>query len=200
MSRVTDSLYRLVSAAAQAAGPCPPGEETAWGRRVHGLVVDLHLIAQQARQDIERLDSAKTFAAFLEKVEIEESSRRGLLTLRLPSGESEPIRTEQKDTERGRALIERARSLEGRWVLVYRYNEQKSTGQRHQSVRMLAHLMDLGADGVVPAATAKKMVLQAAGGDVARAQQAWTAAGMPAAGPVSVEQLEQVRAALSASR
>ena len=56
---------------------------------------------------IERLESARTFIAFLEKVEIEESSRRGLLTLRLPSGESEPIRTEQKDTDRGQALIER---------------------------------------------------------------------------------------------
>ena len=38
----------LVVAAAQAAGPCPPGEEAAWGRRVQALVVDLHLIAQQA--------------------------------------------------------------------------------------------------------------------------------------------------------
>jgi hypothetical protein len=197
MSHVTDSLYPLVAAAAQAAGPCPPGDETTWGRRVHALTVDLHLIAQQARQDIERLDSAKTFAAFLEQVQIEDSSRRGLLTLRLPSGESEPIRTEQKDTERGRAMIERARSLEGRWVLVYRYNEQKSTGQRHQSVRMLAHLMDLGTDGVVPVATAKKMVVQSAGGDVARAQEAWAAAGLPAAGSVSIEQLEQARSALT---
>jgi hypothetical protein len=174
MGGVDNSHYSLVIAAAQAAGPCPPGEEAAWGHRVHGLTVDLHLIAQQARQDIERLESARTFIAFLEKVEIEESSRRGLLTLRLPSGESEPIRTEQKDTERGHALIERARSLEGRWVLVYRYNERK-TGQRNQSVRMLAHLMDLGVDGTVPNTTAKKMVLQEAGGDVARAQQAWTA-------------------------
>ncbi len=191
---VESSHYSLVIAAAQAAGPCPPGQEAAWGRRVHGLTVDLHLIAQQAKQDIERLESARTFIAFLEKVEIEESSRRGLLTLRLPSGESEPIRTEQQDTDRGRALIERARSLEGRWVLVYRYNE-RMTGQRHQSVRMLAHLMDLGVDGAVPSATAKKMVLHEAGGDVARAQQAWTAAGLPPAGAISVDQLEQVRAA-----
>ena len=161
---------------------------------MHGLTVDLHLIAQQARQDIERLESARTFIAFLEKVEIEESSRRGLLTLRLPSGESEPIRTEQKDTDRGHALIERARSLEGRWVLVYRYNERK-TGQRNQSVRMLAHLMDLGVDGTVPNTTAKKMVLQEAGGDVTRAQQVWTAIGLPGAGPVSVDQLEQARIA-----
>ena len=104
MGAVDDSHYSLVIAAAQAAGPCPPGGEAAWGRRVHGLTVDLHLIAQQARQDIERLESARTFIAFLEKVEIEESSRRGLLTLRLPSGESEPIRTEQKDTDRGQAM------------------------------------------------------------------------------------------------
>ena len=199
MGGVDNSHYSLVIAAAQAAGPCPPGAEAAWGRRVHGLTVDLHLIAQQARQDIERLESARTFIAFLEKVEIEESSRRGLLTLRLPSGESEPIRTEQKDTDRGQALIERARSLEGRWVLVYRYNERK-TGQRNLSVRMLAHLMDLGVDGAVPSNAAKKMVLQDAGGDVARAQQAWAAAGLPETGPVSVGQLEQAREAMREAR
>lgn len=194
MGAVDDSLYSLVIAAAQAAGPCPPGEETAWGRRVHGLTVDLHLIAQQARQDIERLESARTFVAFLEKVEIEESSRRGLLTLLLPSGEREPIRTEQQDTDRGRALIERARALAGRWVLVYRYNERKA-GPRNQSVRMLAHLVDLGGDGAVPGTAAKKMVLQEAGGDVARAQGAWAAAGLPASGPVTVDQLEHARTA-----
>jgi hypothetical protein len=194
MSGADSSHYRLVAAAAQAAGPCLVGEEAAWGRRVHGLTVDLYLIAQQARQDIERLESARTFVAFLEQVEIEESSRRGLVTLRLPSGESEPIRTEQADTDRGRALIERARSLQGRWVLVYRYNERKS-GQRNQSVRMLAHLVDLGGDGAVPSTTAKKMVLQEASGDVARAQQAWQAAGLPESGPISVDQLEQARGA-----
>jgi hypothetical protein len=195
---MSDVHYGLVAAAAQAAGPCPAGAEAAWGRRVHGLTVDLYLIAQQARQDIERLESARTFVAFLEQVEIEESSRRGLVTLRLPSGESEPIRTEHADTDRGRALIERARSLQGRWVLVYRYNERKA-GQRNQSVRMLAHLMDLGGEGTVPAVTAKKMVLQEAGGDVARAQQAWLAAGLPETGPVSVDQLEQARGAARAA-
>jgi hypothetical protein len=192
---MSDVDYSLVVAAAQAAGPCPAGEEAAWGRRVHGLTVDLYLIAQQARQDIERLEAARTFVAFLEQVEIEESSRRGLVTLRLPSGESEPIRTEQADTDRGRALIERARSLRGRWVLVYRYNERKA-GQRNQSVRMLAHLVDLGGDGAVPSATAKKMVLQEAGGDVARAQRVWQALGLPESGPVGVDQLEHVRGAV----
>jgi hypothetical protein len=80
-------------------------------------------------------------------------------------------------------------------VLVYRYNERK-TGQRNQSVRMLAHLMDLGADGAVPNTAAKKMLLQEAGGDVSRAQQVWTATGLPEAGPVSIDQLEQAREAV----
>src|SRR5258708_25757546 len=114
MGGVDNSHYSLVVAAAQAAGPCPPGEEPAWGRRVHGLTVDLHLIAQQAKQDIERLESARTFIAFLEKVEIEESSRRRLLTLLLPSGENEPIHTEHKDTPPGQPLIELARCLAAR--------------------------------------------------------------------------------------
>ena len=192
-----DSVDSLVVAAAQAAGPCPPGEEAAWGRRVQALVVDLHLIAQQARQDIARLESAATFAALVEKVEIEESSRRGLVTLRLPSGESEQIRTEQEGTDRGRALIERARSLTGHWALVYRYNERKA-GQRAQSVRMLAHLLDLGGEGAVPATTAKKIVLDDAGGDVARAQRAWQSAGLPPSGTVSVDELERARSAARA--
>jgi hypothetical protein len=67
-------------------------------------------------------------------------------------------------------------------VLVYRYNERK-TVQRNQSVRMLAHLIDLGVDAAVPGTAAKKMVLQEAG------------AGLPGNGPVSVDQLEQARMA-----
>ena len=111
-----NSHYGLVTAAAQAARPCPPGEGAVWGRRVHSLTVDLHPIAQQARQDIDRSQHGLSSRSSKRS----RSCRRGLLTLRLPSGESEPIRTEQKDTDRGQALIERARSLEGRWVLVYR--------------------------------------------------------------------------------
>ncbi|WP_445277480.1 hypothetical protein [Streptomyces sp. DSM 41033] len=38
--------YSLVIAAAQAAGPCPPGEEASRGRRVQTLTVDLHMIAK----------------------------------------------------------------------------------------------------------------------------------------------------------
>lgn len=189
-----DVDYSLVIATAQAAGPCPLGEEAAWGRRVHTLTVDLHMIARQAAQDVDRLESAKTFVAFLEKVEIEETSRRGLLTLRPPSGEAEHIRTEQEETDRGRQMIDRARSLVGRWVLVYRYNEEKA-GNRQHNVRMLAHLVDLG-DGAISVNVAKKVLLDDAGGVVARAQGAWESAGLPGAGTVTVAQLEKARAEL----
>jgi hypothetical protein len=65
---------------------------------------------------------------------------------------------------------------------------------------MLAHLMDLGGDGAVPNTTAKKIVLQEAGGDTARAQEAWAAAGLPGTGPISVDQMEQGRAAARKAR
>ncbi|MEU8030665.1 hypothetical protein AB0C13_18770 [Streptomyces sp. NPDC049099] len=188
--------YSLVIAAAQAAGPCSHGEELAWGRRVHALTVDLHLIAQQAAQDIARVESASRFVAFLEKVEIEESSRRGLLTLRNPAGDTEHVRTEQQETDRGRVLIERARALTGRWVLVFRHNDKASATK---SVRMLAHLMDLG-DGAIAVNLAKKILLDDANGAVPRAQAAWADAGLPDSGTVTVEQFQQARDKLQGER
>ncbi|WP_404949055.1 hypothetical protein HFP70_35320 [Streptomyces sp. ARC14] len=183
--------YSLVTAAAQAAGPCPPGEEAAWGRRVQALAVDLHMIATQVAQDTARLESTAKFTAFLEKVEIEESSRRGLLKLRTADG-AEEIRTEQQETDRGAQMIERARSLVGRWVLVYRYNE---TVGRQRSVRMVAHLMDVG-EGVLAVNIAKGVLLDEAEKDADRARAAWETAGLRDAGTVTVEELDKARAAL----
>jgi hypothetical protein len=194
VSTPDDSHYSLVSAAAQAAGPCAPGEEEAWGRRVRQMAVELHLIAADVRQDTEDLKDATRFIAVLEKVEIEASSRRGLLTLRNTEGETETIRTDQEHTYRGQALIRRAQSLEGRWVLVWKYMETMA-GQKKRSVRMLAHLMELSDSGTLPSAAAKTIVLREAGDDVERARQAWTAAGLPDDGPVSIAQLDQARAA-----
>ncbi|MEW2265543.1 hypothetical protein ACGF5T_32615 [Streptomyces sp. NPDC047853] len=60
---------------------------------------------------------------------------------------------------------------------------------------MLAHLMDLG-DGAIAVNLAKKILLEDAGGTVPRAQAAWTEAGLPHSGAVSVEQLQQAWAKL----
>ncbi|WP_331743625.1 hypothetical protein OH809_44715 (plasmid) [Streptomyces sp. NBC_00873] len=60
---------------------------------------------------------------------------------------------------------------------------------------MLAHLVDLG-DGAISVNVAKKVLLDDAGGVVARAQGAWESAGLPGAGTVTVAQLEKARAEL----
>ncbi|MGW2126862.1 hypothetical protein [Streptomyces sp. NPDC001758] len=79
-------------------------------------------------------------------------------------------------------------------MLVFRYNEKASATK---SVRMLAHLMDLG-DGVIAVNLAKKILTEDAGGAIPHAQAAWTEAGLPDSGAVSLEQLQQARARLRA--
>ncbi|MFJ6837162.1 hypothetical protein [Streptomyces sp. NPDC091209] len=68
----------------------------------------------------------------------------GLLTLRPASGITETLRTEQETSIKGRQMIERARSLEGRRVPVHRYDEPKAGG-KFENVRVVAHLLGLGA-------------------------------------------------------
>lgn len=186
---------QLVVAAAQAAGPCPPGEETAWERRVQSLAVRLGLLVPQVTQDLNVLESAARFPAYLERVEIEESSRRGVLTLRPAGGAVESIRTEQEHTVRGAELIARARELQGRWVLVYRRNEPMSAASKsgkYDTVRMAVHLMDLG-EGALVFDVAKEIVTSDAGGDVRAAAEVWREAGLPERGMIPVADLEPVR-------
>ncbi|MET7938067.1 hypothetical protein [Streptomyces sp. NPDC005322] len=94
----------LVAAAAHAADPSPTGLESslaqrdaAWLARVQHLAVELVFTARQVEQAMTAPDASRPFAA---DVEIEESSCRGLLTLRPPSGQQETIRTEQDTTVR----------------------------------------------------------------------------------------------------
>lgn len=181
-------LDALLAAAARAAGTCPPGGEPAWSARVRDLMVELHLAARGAADDIKRLDPDSTarFAAILAGVDIEEATHRGVLTLLPPAGEPETIRTPHEHTPRGHAMITAARALLGHWVLVHRYNEQV-TGK--QSVRMLAWLQDLGGDRI-PVPAGKKVVLHAAGGDTEQARQAWDRARLPSDGHVSAAALQ----------
>lgn len=189
----------LVAAAAQAAGPCPEGQEAAWLRRVEALAVDLAFSARQVEQSMKTLDETHPFPAFLENVEIEESSRRGLLTLRPDSGNVETIRTEQEQTVRGAAMIRRARELMGRWVLVYRYNEPTAASKKQRgefgSVRMVARLMDLG-EGALAFDVARQVVTADAGGDERLAATVWKDAGLPTRGMIPVADLEPVRRTL----
>jgi hypothetical protein len=192
MFPVTD-YTALVAAAAQAAGPAPahgadPGR---WLANVQNLAVELAFAAREVEQRMQTLDASHPFAAFLEKVEIEESSRRGLLTLLPPSGVPETIRTQQDTTIPGRQMIERAQALVGRWVLVYRANEPKA-GTKFDNVRMVVRLVDQG-EGTLSNEVARQLLIGDAGGDQARAQQAWREAGLPLQGLIPVADLEPVR-------
>jgi hypothetical protein len=198
MGPVSDYTH-LVAAAAHAAGPCPEGQEAAWQRRVHDLAVDLAFTAREVDQAVKALDETRPFAAFLEKVEIEPTSRRGLLTLRPDNGAVETIRTEQEDTLRGASMIKRARQLEGRWVLVYRYNEPTTASKRQPgtfgNVRMVARLVDLG-EGALSFSIARDLITADAAGDTRLAAQIWRDAGLPERGMIPVADLNRVRQTL----
>ncbi|MEW2417501.1 hypothetical protein AB0953_27790 [Streptomyces sp. NPDC046866] len=187
----------LVIAAAHAVGPCPPGEEAEWTDSVRERAVSLYVLGDTVGQDIARLDAAKQFTATLLDVRVEASSTRGVLVLRNTSGELEqPIRTDRGDSKAGRVMIERARALIGHRVRVYRLNERMASNPKLE-VRIVVHLADFGLDtDPIHENSAKQNVLAAAEGDTAAAQQAWSAAGLPESGAVSVRQLADALARL----
>ncbi|MEU6757751.1 hypothetical protein [Streptomyces sp. NPDC046685] len=191
------SHHPLVIAAAQAAGPCGPGEEAAWQTRVRALAVDLFVLGDVVARDIQRLGAATRFPATLLGVVTEDSSRRGVLLLRNVSGELEPaIRTDRGDTDAGAAMIARAESLVGRRVLVYKEMEALASNPMHKA-RVVVHLMDLGPETEpVGEDEAKRHVLQAAAGDRDLALRAWQQAVLPDRGPVTAAQLGGVLAHL----
>lgn len=193
MEPVTD-YNALVAAAAMAVGPLNSRSQSAWLASVQDVAVELAFTAREVQQAVQRLDASHPFAAYLDKVEIEESSHRGLLTLIPSSGTPETIRTEPETSVSGRKMIERARELTGRWVLVYRYNEPKGSG-KFENVRMVARLMDLG-EGAFSNDVARQVLIGDAGGNAERARQAWQDAGLPLTGSIPVADLEPVRAKL----
>lgn len=184
------SHQSLVVAAAQAAGPCPAGEEPAWQARVRALAVDLFVLGDVVARDIQRLAAATRFPATLLGVAVEESSTRGVLLLRNVSGELEPaIRTDRGDTDAGAAMIARAQGLVGRRVLVYKEMEALASNPMHKA-RVVVHLMDLGPETEsIGEDEAKGHVLQAADGDKDLALRAWQQASLPERGPVTAAQL-----------
>ncbi|MGP3691239.1 hypothetical protein ACTVZO_42380 [Streptomyces sp. IBSNAI002] len=191
------SHQSLVLAAAQAAGPCPVGEESAWQTRVRALSVDLFVLGDVVARDVQRLSAATRFPATLLAVTVEESSTRGVLLLRNVSGELEPaIRTDRGDTDAGAAMIARAQALVGRRVLVYKEMEALASNPMHKA-RVVVHLMDLGPEtDAIGEDEAKGYVLQAADGDKELALRTWQLASLPERGPVTAVQLESALAAL----
>lgn len=191
MGYVNPRDLELTLAAARAVGPCPPGEEASWSERVRAQAINLYTLADGIGLELQRLDAAKQFTATLLTVRIEVTSTRGLLVVRNTSGELEHLRTDRGDTDAGRAMIERARTLVGHRLRVYRLNEQMASNAKLQ-VRTVVHLTDFGPDtDPVHEHSAKENVLAAAEGDKEAARQAWQEAGLPETGSVTVRQLAE---------
>ncbi|MFE3629497.1 hypothetical protein [Streptomyces goshikiensis] len=192
--------HPLIIAAAQAAGPCTPGLEAAWHSRVRGLAIDLHLDAVQVAAELARIQGAKDrVRGILVKVGVEESSNRGIITIKALGRGEEQFRTDRLENDSGQHLYQTAQRLVGRLVRVYKELDTTKTapGQRTNRVRMAVHLVDLGpADGAISETEAKEMVVHAVGGDKDRAASVWRAAGLPDSGSVPQEQLEAALAGL----
>ncbi|MFI1226126.1 MULTISPECIES: hypothetical protein [unclassified Streptomyces] len=202
MSANGSASHQLIIAAAQAAGPCRPGLAPAWHARVREIALNLYLDGAQLAADIARVDGADRVRGVLTRVEVEESSNRALIYIRALGRGEERFRTDRLENDSGKALHALAERLTGRLVRVYKELEtvQGQAGERPSRVRMAVHLVDLGpADGSVPEKEAKEMMVQATGQDMDRASAAWQAAGLPASGPVPLEQLESALAAQSAT-
>ncbi|MDW4912638.1 hypothetical protein [Streptomyces californicus] len=164
------------------------------------IALNLYLDGAQLAADIARVEGADRVRGVLTRVEIEESSNRALIYIRALGRGEERFRTDRLENDSGKELHALAERLIGRLVRVYKELEtvQGQPGERPSKVRMAVHLVDLGpADGSVSEKEAKDMMVQAAGQDRARA--AWQAAGLPASGPVTMEQLETALAAQSAT-
>ncbi|MFF2571190.1 hypothetical protein [Streptomyces sp. NPDC058084] len=189
----------LTLAAARAVGPCPAGEEATWTEQVRAKAITLYTLADTVGQDLARLDTAKQFTATLLSVSVEATSTRGVLVVRNTSGELEQLRTDRGDSDTGRSMIERARTLVGHRLRVYRLNEQMA-GNATRQVRTVVHLTDHGPDNdPIHENTAKENVLAAAEGDKEAARRAWLDAGLPETGSVSARQLANALSHLPAA-
>ncbi|MEU6278185.1 hypothetical protein ABZ871_38195 [Streptomyces populi] len=76
-------------------------------------------------------------------------------------------------------------------MLVYHTNEPKA-GRQFHNVRVVVRLVDQGEDSL-PNDIARQLLLGDAGGDEARAREAWREAGLPLQGQIAVTDLDPVR-------
>ena len=155
----------LTLAAATAAGPIQHGQESTWLARVKQIAVDLVIVDRDIRERCELLakiqkghDPAKggtkgwaVVRGTLRKVEVEERSKRGLLTFdaydsRSSQVEVDSIRTDFVSDVDAKAMVEYAKTLIGHEIDLYKY-QAPMAGNAGQTVKMLAHIVDRGVAG-----------------------------------------------------
>lgn len=171
----------LTIAAAHAAGPIPEGRESQWLAQVKDIAINLAIADQDIDRKVALLDKialgpkpenggAKGWGIVrgtLRKVEVEQRSRRGLLTYEAynrkdDAMQTETIRTDFVSDPDAAAMVEKASTLIGHEVDLYKYQEAMADNSG-QTVKILAHLVDRGikpAAAQRPAASAPQPVQQ----------------------------------------
>lgn len=138
----------LVLAGVQAAGPPARGNITEWRTHVNDMIRDVGaMLAPRSREMVTaaRMLTASFFVAEIVDVRIEESSTRGVVTLKSDSGDNdtEELRTDRTDTPQGRSMVKLCTELKGCRCAVWKAFEP--TGNKAKpNVRVLAHVSALG--------------------------------------------------------
>jgi hypothetical protein len=151
LGAVTAATAKLVALTAQAAG------DTAELTRLPDLEA---LIAQSAAEItaavdpkstlsrlIDAVHGSKVFTAVITQVVKEQSSTRGLVTLRARPSQFHPdgieqARTERTDSPEGLLMARTLRALTGHRVALW--IEEQTTGDGARKVRVIQHVKDLG--------------------------------------------------------
>jgi hypothetical protein len=140
---------QIVIAAVGAAGPVGD-DRAAWSDRVVEMAAQITAMSSPNSDVMTTIDSvsnAKVFTATLLEIKKEQSSTRGLLTLKTRVSEHSPdgteqARTERTDTRQGIAMARRCRALVGHRVAVW--VEVQTMKNSTNKVRVIAHIEDLG--------------------------------------------------------
>jgi hypothetical protein len=140
---------RIAIAAVTAAGSVGD-DRAAWNDRVLELAAQITAMTSPSSDvmtAIESVSNAKVFTAVLLEIKKEQSSTRGLVTLKTRVSEHAPdgteqARTERTDTRQGLAMARRCRALVGHRVAVWVDLQTMKGGSN--KVRVIAHIEDLG--------------------------------------------------------
>ena len=134
--------------AARIMGPPEPGRETSWRRGVRDLASELISVCHDHAPEVRAVAKVAAanratapFIATLLKVEIEEATGRGLVTVKGTGddAEEETLRTEFRNVTAGFDLIRRLEAEIGSVIRIWKFNEPMAASKKGHNVRMLVH-------------------------------------------------------------
>jgi hypothetical protein len=142
---------QIVIAAVNAAGPVGEDAE-AWNGRVLELASQFTAMLapnSTVSKVIDGVNNSKVFTGTVLEIKKEETSTRGLITLKTKVSEHSPdgteqVRTERTDSPLGLSMARRVRALVNHRVVVW--VEVQTMKNSTNKVRVITHIEDLGLD------------------------------------------------------